>query len=346
MRTKTFLALAVVSSVAFMSCSDNESDIKLPDDSGENAIAFNVMVPKSPRAASTTTATIKEFYVYAFTAGKPYMERVVVRRSGSSWTYTPTMYWPDTPVNFYAYSPNITNSPNVGDDAIGDIPEYTCDGQTDLLYAVNIGETSKASPVNINFRHALSKVSVMLSSSNDAIRVNVHHVVLHGLNHTGTFYYPDATTSQSTPENVGHWEDLKLMSPLMIFYAMGEEDYVDLTTTPVDITENNLNMSFFLPQPLTKLEFDGSNYSGSYIEVDCEIFDAASGARIWPTASTPPSQLVSETDAGRLMFPMTSSSVSSWKIGHAYIYNIKIDNPTVLQPIDFNVTVDDFTLEN
>lgn len=274
------------------------------------------------------------------------MERVVVRRNGSSWTYTPTMYWPDTPVNFYAYSPNITNSPNVGDDAIGDIPDYTCDGQTDLLYAVNIGETSKASPVNINFRHALSKASIMLSSSNEAIRVNVRHVVLHGLNHTGTFYYPDATTSQSMHQNVGHWEDLKLRSPLMIFYAIGEEDFVNLTTTPVDITENNLNMSFFLPQPLTKLEFDGSNYTGSYIEVDCEIFDVASGARIWPTASTPPSQLVDESPAGRLIFPMTSSAVSDWKIGHAYIYNIKIDNPTVLQPIDFNVTVDDYTLEN
>ncbi len=132
----------------------------------------------------------------------------------------------------------------------------------------------------------------------------------------------------------------------MIFYAIGEEDFVNLTTTPVDITENNLNMSFFLPQPLTKLEFDGSNYTGSYIEVDCEIFDVASGARIWPTASTPPSQLVDESPTGRLIFPMTSSAVSDWKIGHAYIYNIKIDNPTVLQPIDFNVTVDDYTLEN
>ena len=110
--------------------------------------------------------------------------------------------------------------------------------------------------------------------------------------------------------------------------------------------ENNLNMSFFLPQPLTKLEFDGSNYTGSYIEVDCEIFDVASGARIWPTASTPPSQLVDESPAGRLIFPMTSSAVSDWKIGHAYIYNIKIDNTTVIQPIDFNLTVDDFSLEN
>lgn len=69
MKTKSLLALAFVSSVAFISCSDDGSGINVPDDSRENAIAFNVMVPKAPRAASTTTATIKEFYVYAFTAG-------------------------------------------------------------------------------------------------------------------------------------------------------------------------------------------------------------------------------------------------------------------------------------
>lgn len=61
MKTKSLLALAFVSSVAFISCSDDGSGINVPDDSRENAIAFNVMVPKAPRAASTTTATIKDF---------------------------------------------------------------------------------------------------------------------------------------------------------------------------------------------------------------------------------------------------------------------------------------------
>lgn len=327
------------------SCSSgDEADVKAPG-KADNAIVFNAMVPKAPRAASTTTATIKEFYVYAFTAGKPYMEHVAVRRNGSSWTYTPVMYWPDTPVNFYAYSPNITNTPVVGDDVIGDIPAYNCDGQTDLLYAVNIGETAKASPVNINFRHALSRVTVMLSSSNANIRVNVRHVSLHGLYHTGTFYFPDATTSSSSPDNIGKWDDLTLNYDVLLFYALDNEDNLDLTTTPVDVTENNLDISFFIPQPLTKMSLDGATYAGNYIAVDCEIFDSTSGAKIWPTGSTPPSQLVPETPAGRLVFPLTTSTIDEWKIGHAYIYNIKIDNPVVLQPIDFNVTVDDYEIE-
>ncbi|WP_295729805.1 fimbrillin family protein [uncultured Muribaculum sp.] len=344
MNKKIFSACCIALSGIMASCSSgDETDIPMVD-KADNAIAFNAMVPKAPRAASTTTATIKEFYVYAFTAGKPYMERVAVRRNGSSWTYTPVMYWPDTPVNFYAYSPNISNSPVIGDDAIGDIPAYTCDGQTDLLYAVNIGETAQASPVNMNFRHALSRVSVMLSSSNANIRVHVRYVVLHDLYHTATFYFPDATTSASSPGIIGNWQDFSLNADVALFYAMGDEDNIDLTTTPVDITENNLNVSFFIPQKLNKMSLEGSNYTGNYIEVDCEIFDSTSGVKIWPTSSTPPSQLVPETPAGRLVFPLTTSTIDQWKIGHAYIYNIKIDNPTVLQPIDFNVTVDDYEI--
>ena len=39
MKTKSLLALAFVSSVAFISCSDDGSGINVPDDSRENAIA-------------------------------------------------------------------------------------------------------------------------------------------------------------------------------------------------------------------------------------------------------------------------------------------------------------------
>ncbi len=77
-----------------------------------------------------------------------------------------------------------------------------------------------------------------------------------------------------------------------LFYPIDDSDIIDLTSTPVDITENNLNASFFIPQPLTQLGFDGTKYTGNGIEVDCELFDTATGTKIWPNASTPPAQLV------------------------------------------------------
>ena len=42
---------------------------------------------------------------------------------------------------------------------------------------------------------------------------------------------------------------------------------------------------------------------------------------------------------------MTTELVDEWEIGHAYVYNIKIDNPDVLKPIMFDVSVDDYQLE-
>ena len=109
------------------------------------------------------------------------MQNVHVTRSGSSWTYSPVAYWPSTPVNFYAFSPNITNSPSTGTPGLGTIPGYNSNGATDLLYAVNMDESPDGTPVNLNFRHALTRVSAMLSSSNPAITVHVHYVKLYNI---------------------------------------------------------------------------------------------------------------------------------------------------------------------
>lgn len=334
----SFLALGVLA----VSCADEDTP-EVTRESG--AIGFSVTVPKTPRSASTTTSTIKDFIVYAYTDGAPYMQDVHVTRNGSAWTYSPVVYWPSTPVNFYAYSPDITNTPSSGQPELGNIPDYKNNGTTDLLYAVNMGEVAKAAPVNLNFRHALSRVSVMLSSSNSDIQVRVSYVKLHNVYRQGTFSFPQATTSADFPENVGSWSDFKLNNDMMLFAIIGDEDVVNLTPTPVDLTENTFQINYFIPQPLSALGYNGSDYTGNGIEIDCEIFDTSTGAKIWPNASTPAAQLVPESGTGRLLYPVTTDAINEWKIGHAYIYNIRIDNPDVLKPIMFDVSVDEFQIE-
>lgn len=341
-KTLGMIAAGAVIAGGIASCSDSSEE---PQASADGAISFGAVVPKSSRAESTTTTSINSFIVYAFTNGKPYMEGVKVTRSGAKWGYSPVAYWPSTPVNFYAYSPDISNSPSMGPSTDGQIPDYSNTGSTDLLYAVNMGETAKASPVLMNFRHALSRVDVLLSSQNPDITVKVAHVSLNEVDFRGTFTFPQATTSVTLPQNVGSWSDLKQPTNILTYYAFEESDFTTLTSTPVNLTEGNLEMSFMLPQPLEELEANGTGYTGNAIQVDCEIFDTATGAKIWPNAATPSTQLVSESQCGKLMFPVTTQTVKEWKIGHAYVYNIQIDNPTVLHPIYFNVTVDEFTLE-
>lgn len=332
------MALIVLMTAA---CSNTDPD-NTPADT--NAIRFSATVPKAPRGAATTTTTINSFTVNAYTGNKPYMTDVKVKRSGSSWTYSPIMYWPTTPVTFFAYSPTLTNTPVFTSEGTLQIPSYTNNGDVDLLYAVNMNETAKATPVQINFRHALSRVSALLSSANSALKVVVHYVTLDAINMRGTFTFPMQTTAASQPDAVGSWSDLELKGDQIYFYAMADEDAKLLTTTPTDLTLDNLNINFFIPQPLTELTFDGNAYKGNCIEVDCEIYDTATGAKLWPNSATPSSQLVSQTEYGRLMFPVTTATVNSWKPGYEYIYNIVIDNPDVLHPIDFNVTVDEYKM--
>lgn len=324
------------------SCGDDSSEMP---DGNDKVISFSAVTPNGSRAASTTTATMKEFIVYGFTEGSTLMDGVKVVRNGGSWTYQPEAYWPVSPVNFYAFSPDISDSPNIGGMNGGNIPDFLNPGNVDLLYSVKTQVTQQAAPVLLNFRHALSRMSVMLSSSNQRITVKVSHVSLRNLYLQGTFNFPTSSTLASTPDVVGSWTLLKKLGDTLLFYAISTEDIVTLTPVPTDYTEGNLDYSFVIPQPLSDVEFVNSDYAGTYIQVDCEIFDTATGAKIWPNTKTPNYMLVPETSCGRIVYPTTSDKVKNWQPGHAYIYNIAINNPDVLDKIEFDVSVDDFSID-
>lgn len=258
------------------------------------------------------------------------------------WTYSPTAYWPETPVNFYAFSPDISNSSQITGIGSNSIPDFINNGNIDLLYAVNIGEYEKPAPVAINFRHAFAKVDVMMSSSNVDIQVKVSHVSLCNIYTKGTFRFPQATTSPENPEAMGSWTDLSANQKILTFYAIDNESQVTLTSNPVNLTEGTLDTQFFLPQELTKVELAGNDYIGNFIQVDCEIYDTSSGAKLWPKSDTPSYMLVPHTDLGRLIFPLMTTNVEDWKMGYSYVYNIAINNPAVLDAIEFEPTVDEY----
>ncbi len=336
-------AFALLSLTALLfaanACSDNEAPAGT---TGQHAISFNALASKQPRSAATTTASLKSFVVYAFTGSKPLMEGVTVSRNGGLWTYSPTAYWPETPVNFYAFSPDISNSSQITGIGSNSIPDFINNGNIDLLYAVNIGEYEKPAPVAINFRHAFAKVDVMMSSSNVDIQVKVSHVSLCNIYTKGTFLFPQATTSPENPEAMGSWTDLSANQKILTFYAIDNESQVTLTSNPVNITEGTLDTQFFLPQELTKVELAGNDYIGNFIQIDCEIYDTSSGAKLWPKSDTPSYMLVPHTDLGRLIFPLMTTNVEDWKMGYSYVYNIAINNPAVLDAIEFEPTVDEY----
>ena len=341
---KTGLIILVLAGcfMALPVCTEKD-EIKATADS--NAISLSAVVPNGSRSAATTTATINDFIVYAFTENSMLMDGVKVTRQGGSWTYSPPAYWPVNPVNFYAYSPEIDLSTDITGEGGGHIPGYLNNYNVDLLYAVRKDVAQQAAPVSLNFRHALSKVSMMLSSTNPRLKVVVSYISLKNVYREGSFNFPQASTLASTPDVVGSWTNLKSLSDMITFSIISNEDRVELTPLPTDYTLNNLDYSYVIPQPLTDVQLSDAGYSGTYIEVDCEIFDSATGAKLWPNSKTPNYMLVAQTETGRIVYPASSDLVKAYLPGHAYIYNIQINNPDVLDMIEFDVTMDDYTID-
>lgn len=358
MKTLSFSLILCAGSLALASCSSNTDTPDVPAPRQEaGKIAFSAGVNRNDsRAEATTTNTIKQFQVYAFTDKKPILDNVVVNRVGTSnsWTYDYPQYWPASPVNFYAISPVLDSVPAVSVDAggYGTIPGYLDSwGQTDLLYAVAMNEVESGTPVNLNFRHALSKVNVLLSCVNSNINVNVANIQLANIYMKGTFHFPYADTTGDTfdvPENTGYWDALSEPTSPFLFMAQTAGDVQTLTSTPTDYAKLMIDNNFFIPQTLRKVTLQGDELLGEYIEVDCTITDKDTGTAIWPNDNTPSYLKVNtwtpegSVERGRLIFPLAKGEVGSWLPGHAYIYNIVVNDIEMLNKIAFTVTVDNY----
>lgn len=336
MKRSTFYILAAT--VFLSACSQSDEPIPTVDD---NVINFSAQAPKQSRAASTTTATLQNFIVYAFTNSDLLMDGVKVSRDGGSWKYSPAVYWPATPVNFYAISPDIRE--NGASTSTDNVIKGVTMGSTDLLYAVSMNQYERATPVNLNFRHAMSRVAVNLSCSNESYKVQVDYVTLRHIVPSGDFTLPNATTSATASEAVGTWGNYGQRVDNIVYYFDIAETPLILTPSPVDVTEGNLEQSFYVPQELLPFNFTTSGvFSGSYVEIDCIIYDKATGEKIWPTEHTPKYLLVDQSESGRMLFPLATKKVTSWQQGYSYTYNIVINSTYSIDTIEFSPTVVDY----
>lgn len=92
-----------LSAMALVTACTNDETIEMNQGDG---ITFNTVAGKATRTGSeaTTTNSIKDFHVYAFTQGLEYMNHDVTK-TGNTWTYGDTKFWPESTVDFYSYSP-------------------------------------------------------------------------------------------------------------------------------------------------------------------------------------------------------------------------------------------------
>ncbi|MCM1077521.1 MAG: fimbrillin family protein [Bacteroides sp.] len=344
---------AVVAAMGLWSCSDHESSNDGPV-TDMNAIRFAANTELNTRAGDITTNNLVEFNVYAYTgvATNPtlFMDNVNVIKTGTNaWTYSPVKYWPaKETVDFYAYAPTSwvgANSP------LKPVPYNANEGFEDIVYAVSPNLSGNAGEPNaqvvFNFRHALSKVSIKMSSSNSDLQVKVSNVVLANVMSQGNFNFPQASTAGTANEdNVGTWTDQN--TPLVYIYHMAQSasDVLTLTPTPTEVSAESIGLGgarYLIPQALTYRSHGAGK--DNYIAVMCSVYDTKTGDKLWPNANTPSENVVegSTFGDGLLKFPLLTSKFSEWHPGCYYIYNLVINSNEEMGAIEFGTpTVDTF----
>lgn len=296
------------------------------------------------RYGDITTTNLKTFNVYAYTgigtSPSLFMENVVVTKNTSNvWTYSPVEYWPSKKsVDFYAFAPASwlgTASP------LGAVPYDATDGIEDIIYAttpdLSGGSGLSNAQVVFNFRHALSKLTVKMSSSNEGLQVKVSNVALAHLMSKGNFHFPSGSTADPVGEHsVGTWTDQNTPIPYLLHHSQDASDIITLTSTATDMGTTTIPGSrYLIPQPLVWL--NGGSDTDTYIAVMCSIYDSHSGVKLWPNGNTPTENIVegSTYGDGLLKFPLSTSAFKEWKPGNHYVYNLVINSNSDMGAIDF-----------
>lgn len=296
------------------------------------------------RYGDITTSNLKSFNVYAYTGNGTspslFMDNVEVTKNTSNvWTYSPVEYWPSKKsVDFYAYAPASwlgTSTPLSG------IPYDASNGTEDIIYAVSPDLTGGAglssAQVIFNFKHALSKLTVKMSSSNTGLQVKVSNVALANLMSKGNFHFPSGSTADPAGEHsVGTWTDQNTPVAYLLHHSQDASEIITLTSTATDMGTTTIPGSrYLIPQQLVWL--NGGSDSDTYITVMCSIYDTESGVKLWPNANTPTENIVegSTYGDGLLKFPLSTSAFMEWKPGYHYVYNLVINSNSDMGAIDF-----------
>ncbi len=345
MKTSKFiLSILTPLSLAFIACStEDRPDITDITQTGKE-IRFGSFTELSRSDITTNNLTSFNVYAYTGSATSPtvFMDNVTVSKSATNvWTYSPVKYWPSKEsVDFYAYAPS---------DWLGSatpiipIPYDNSYGSEDIVYAVNPNMTGYSDSPNaqvlFNFRHALSKMIVKLSSTNTSLEVKVSNVAIANISSKGNFHFPGMSTSGNvTPNSVGQWTDQNTPSVYLFHMSQTPEDIITLTTTPNDLSISEGGFGgpkYLIPQKLTW----NNNGSGSdtYLTVMCCVYDATTGTKLWPNANTPKENIVegSTFGDGLIKFPLSTAAFNAWQPGYQYIYNVVINSNDEMGAIEF-----------
>lgn len=166
--------------LALVACADdNEPQYK---DARHTPMTFEVTHPRQTRATATCFEGGDRIGLYVAQADAPLeiggnlVNNEALTYNGSSWTAAHTLYWDEGTYNAYAYYPYIQGVSSIDDQPFSVATDQSTAKTatalggyeaSDLLFATSKGIKASASPINLTFKHIMSKLKIRLVKGED-----------------------------------------------------------------------------------------------------------------------------------------------------------------------------------
>ncbi len=171
-------ALAILGLVA---CSDESETAPRYQDAKSTPMTF---VVNHPGTRATETAFEQNDKIGLFVAqadapleiGGNLVNNEALTYDGTNWAAARTLYWDDGTFNAYAYYPYIQGVSSIEDQPFSVSTDQSTAKTanalggyeaSDLLFATSKGITASASPINLTFKHIMSKLKIRLVKGQD-----------------------------------------------------------------------------------------------------------------------------------------------------------------------------------
>ena len=224
MKINSLFLMAGVASLA-VSCQEGEPALNLSDriiSVGASLGGFEVESPSSnsskgiyrvsTRAIETNPSTLDGFYLSSFqTNGGNYMKDVPYSKVNGNWCADDgKFFWPvEGDLHFYGYAPKVPGASgsltldSEKQSLEGFCPASTAAMQKDFIYAYSKGSLNgnSSSGLSMDFKHALSEITIAAKNDNSAYTVEVTGVKLGNIKSKGTFTFP----AVGSTNNEGSW---------------------------------------------------------------------------------------------------------------------------------------------
>lgn len=169
--------------IGLVSCSDEPATAPTSyQDAKSTPMTFVVNHPGQTRATETAFQQNDKIGLYVADAkatleiGGNLVNNEALTYNGSNWAASRTLYWDDGTYNAYAYYPYIQDVSSIEDQPFSVSTDQSTKKTStalggyeasDLLFASSKGVKASASPVNLTFKHIMSKLKIRLVKGED-----------------------------------------------------------------------------------------------------------------------------------------------------------------------------------